>query len=433
MSRSAAAEASSSLHFFLAARRSELHGLEHLQAVCELVNNVCQLVHVLQKERGYSNLYLSRRHQPHHPLLGELQEQSQHKDLLLRRLLERMDRELTEGADRARLLNCIACALYRLEGLQQLRWQIRECRTSADEASREFTRLIGSLLSVVFEAADSALDADITRCLVALFNFMQGKELSGQERALGVMGYMTGNFNQDFQQQLQTLTDAQTRSFALFSQHAPTSVLPVWDDVQHYTDQVQRLRAIALNTRPGDLLDHGLAEVWFELCTLRIDAMHKVEHALASHIEVQCRQKIDAARLEMDNHQLQLHRLKDKVDTHGDSARIFNIQVRPLDVPVQDGMTRKLERSMLDILQEQQLLIQTRDDALAQAKRALDERKDIEKAKWLLVKHHHLTESAAHDRLQRAAMENGILLADVAHQFLKQLAKPKGPDKQVKL
>ena len=46
------------LRFMLASRRSELLGLEDLTRTCELVTRISQLVHALQKERGYSNIYL---------------------------------------------------------------------------------------------------------------------------------------------------------------------------------------------------------------------------------------------------------------------------------------------------------------------------------------------------------------------------------------
>ena len=46
------------LRFMLAARRCELQGLESLSVTCELVTRISQLVHQLQKERGYSNVYL---------------------------------------------------------------------------------------------------------------------------------------------------------------------------------------------------------------------------------------------------------------------------------------------------------------------------------------------------------------------------------------
>src|SRR5690606_9642001 len=83
-------------------------------------------------------------------------------------------------AGKARLFSCVAHALFRLDELPDLRWRVREAKAPADEARAQFTRLISNLLAVVFEAADSALDADVTRTLVALLNFMQGKELSGQ-------------------------------------------------------------------------------------------------------------------------------------------------------------------------------------------------------------------------------------------------------------
>ena len=52
--------------------------------------------------------------------------------------------------------------------------------------------MVDVCLTVVFEAADSACDPDIARKLVALFHFMQGKELAGQERATGAAVFASG-------------------------------------------------------------------------------------------------------------------------------------------------------------------------------------------------------------------------------------------------
>src|SRR5690554_4121737 len=44
------------LKFLLAARRCEIHGLEQLALTCELVSSIGQLIHMLQRERGVSNV-----------------------------------------------------------------------------------------------------------------------------------------------------------------------------------------------------------------------------------------------------------------------------------------------------------------------------------------------------------------------------------------
>ena len=69
--------------------------------------------------------------------------------------------------------------------------------------------LISNLLSVIFEAADTASDTEITRVLVCLFHFIQGKELAGQERACGAFGFTLGVFDDAHRQTLQQLIDAQ--------------------------------------------------------------------------------------------------------------------------------------------------------------------------------------------------------------------------------
>ncbi len=86
----------------------------------------------------------------------------------------------------ARLFSRIAWVLPGLDALPGLRQPhrcARDCQPAQSTAA--FAKLVAGLLSVVFEAADGATDLEISRLLVAMFNFMQGKEFAGQERACG--------------------------------------------------------------------------------------------------------------------------------------------------------------------------------------------------------------------------------------------------------
>jgi len=405
------------LRFLLAARQSELHGLEQLSRTCEFVARVSELVHALQKERGYTNLYLcGTRQQP--PLaLGDVSRQAEGSDTRVRAFLDGMLARDGEQGGKARLFGCIAYALYRLDELPDLRWRVRQRRLEAHEASAAYTRLIASLLAVVFEAADASLDADITRLLVALLNFMQGKELAGQERAYGVQGYTAGFFTDAQKAQMAEFAAGQQRCFETFLHYAPAEVLPGWQRSGAHADAVLRLREMASQTGPEQAVDPGLAELWFELCTARIDAMHPVEQALADALAHRCAHRIGAARDELHNHRLLLERFAQQVSGAA-PAMLFDVQRRVLDQPPDGGMGGGIERSLLDILREQAARMQQADESLAQARGALEERKRIERAKWLLVQSCGLTEPAAHQHLQRAAMESGLSLADVAQQVL---------------
>ncbi|MCT9872427.1 nitrate- and nitrite sensing domain-containing protein, partial [Paenarthrobacter aurescens] len=79
----------------------------------------------------------------------------------------------------SRFCNLIAAALQALAGLPALRQQITQQQIAHAQAVAAFSTIIRSLLNLVFEAADTASHPDITRALIALFSFMQGKELAG--------------------------------------------------------------------------------------------------------------------------------------------------------------------------------------------------------------------------------------------------------------
>jgi hypothetical protein len=408
------------LRLLIAARRCELRGLEVLSGTCDLVAQVSDLVHALQKERGYSNLYLCSGDEALLPTLGTLRTEAQRIEEKVRAFLAGLESDADNSPDKARLFNGIAYALYRLDALPGLRARIGGRHVPAEEAGDIFTVLIASLLAVVFEAADSALDAAVTRTLVALLNFMQGKELSGQERAYGVMGYMEGYFTEARKARMREFVDAQARCFGTFEQYGPDEALACWQQVRGKDDGIARMRQMVQQTSDRERVDARLAELWFELCTERIDAMRAVERRLADALSSQCRARIAAMRKELQNHRTLLDRFAD----HAGGAMppmLFNVQGRILDAPPADGVGTDMARSLLDMMREQTLRMQQANDALIQARGVLDERRRIEQAKWLLVSHYRLSEQAAHDKLQRAAMDSGLPLAEVAAQVLDEL------------
>lgn len=409
---------SATLSFLLAARRCELHDLEDLAGTCELVVQVGDLVHALQKERGYTNLFLRTQQTLFPPTLADLQEEALQVEVKTRGLLNKLlGGEAQAVTGKTRLFNSIAYALHRLDDCVDLRWRIRERRVESQQATVQFTRLIASLLAVVFEAADTALDPDVTRTLVALFNFMQGKELSGQERALGVMGYAEGYFTQEQKARMLELAEGQERCFGIFVEYAPDEVLQQWEIIGNCSIPVERMRAMLRQTSPENTVDKGLGELWYDMATSRIDAMRTAERMLAEGLARLCRQRIADTREELDNHHLLMSRFTDQAESET-PARLFNIQSCPIDAPLQDGLASDMARSMLDIMHEQRLRMDRYDAELARARSALDERKTIEQAKWLLVQHRKLSEQAAHSLLQQTAMRNGLSLAEVARRIL---------------
>ncbi|GGJ79441.1 nitrate regulatory protein [Pseudomonas matsuisoli] len=412
------------LRFMLAARRCELQGLESLALTGELVTLISQLVHALQKERGYSNIYLAGSDPGRLPALDGHTAEAQAMEVQVRECFERFDLDAASATDRARLFNRIAYVLHGLDDLPGLRRRIRDQALSSAQATVFFTRLIGGLLAVVFEAADTALDPVITRALVAMFNFMQGKELAGQERAAGVAGFSAGHFTPEQLDHVRHLIEAQERCFDVFTQFTDRTAQANWQALQYGETmaQIAQLRLMAQRTSAEAQVAPSLCDVWFDLNTQRIDAMKDIEAHLASDLLDRCQQAIKVAKADLDNHRSLLKRLAG-FDKASGRAVLFNVQGSTLDAGPQDGVGSHLNRSILDLMQEQNTRLQSVSDELREARQTLDERRLVERAKKALMKEYHLSESDAYTHLQNAAMQRGMRLVDVAKSVLDQVGR----------
>jgi len=417
------------LRFMLAARRSELAGLEGLAQTCELVASISQLVHALQRERGYSNVYLGSKDARQLTQLDALTCDARAVEQQVVAGFDAIDLDATSACDRARLFNRLAYVMHGLDELPGLRRRIRDQRVSALDATAAMTRLIGGLLAVVFEAADTAVDPTITRVLVALFNFMQGKELAGQERATGVSGFSKGFFDTPLRERIEHLQQGQERCFQTFADFCDEETRRLWRNQQasETTAQVVQLRGVALKTSEHQQVDPALSQVWFELATARIDAMREVETRLAQVLLDSCQASIKQARADLENHRTLLNRLV-SLETAGcvDQALLFNVQAVDLDSAAQGGLGHHLGRSVLDMLQTQTQRLLSAHDERDEARQALNERKVVERAKRLLMEEYQMSEGDAYERLRVSSMERGQRMVDVA-QALLNLAAGRSP------
>tara|TARA_R110000764_G_scaffold100372_1_gene185358 strand:- start:858 stop:2147 length:1290 start_codon:yes stop_codon:yes gene_type:complete len=421
---------STALDFMLAARRSEMQGLQALALTCQLVSEISRLVHALQRERGFSNMYLGGQADRYRQPLDDLSASASSCETRVCKAFNRMDIEHGCGADKARLFTRIAFVLHGLDALPALRQRVRAQKVSAQDATRSFTRLIAGLLAVVFEAADTAVDPRITRILVAMFNFMQGKELAGQERAIGVSGFIAGYFDQAQRDKLGYLEDAQRRCFDTFLEFADPDSKHRWLTLcsEELVGEIARLRQVAARTNEQSQVQASMGELWFELTSQRIDSMKQVEDDLADKLQLMCEHSTTQAKADLDSQRRLLKRL-DSLDDEENTpaARLYNVQATELDPLPGEHLGNHVQRSVLEVLHEQTVRLQQLHDELESARRSLSERKLIERAKGMLMTQHGLSEEEAFRALQSAAMERSQKLGDVAQTILNYDALLKTP------
>jgi len=403
----------SGLGFLITALRCEIEGLEQLDRTSELVGTIGRLVHALQRERGISNVLLVSRGQLFTEQHREQIAESQRMEAAVRQSFEQLAAQNRIG-NGARLFSRIAWVLPGLSALPELRRRIDALDIDAAESTAAFVKLIAGLLAVVFEAADGATDPEISRVLVALFNFMQGKEFAGQERACGAAAFASGRNDGGRQQQWLHLIDSQERCFKVFVDFSNEALADVWrvNQPAGQIAELERLRRVACAAPAGVALDPELSPLWFDCCTQRIDAMRAVEERLADHLRDVCQQKMAEVREELAAHEALLPKLADESDQP--VAAFFDTPAP--DAPAAYG--RQLERSILDMVQEQSHRLQAMSDELAAVRTALNERKVVERAKGLLMAHRRISEQEAHKMLRQTAMNQGRRLTEVAESVL---------------
>ncbi|CAA2106942.1 nitrate regulatory protein [Variovorax paradoxus] len=403
----------SGLNFLIAARRCEIDELDQLARTSELVGLIGRLVHALQRERGMSNIFLatrgSRFAEQRAPQIAECLALEQE----VRAGFDQLQADTHRGAgtgNGARLFSRIAWVLPGLDALPALRSRIDALELKPAQAVAAFAKLVAGLLSVVFEAADGASDPEISRLLVAMFNFMQGKEFAGQERAFGAAALALGRSDEAQRLQWLHLIESQERCFQVFTDFSGDAVLALWRDSQPDATlaELERMRRRGTTSAPAD---PALSHAWFDCCTRRIDAMKTVEDRLAADLRALCDRKTAQARSELQEYRQLLDVLAPQA-----GALFFDDADAQATAPAHFG--RHLERSVLDMVQEQSRRLQAMSDELETVRASLNERKVVERAKGLLMAHRRLSEDEAHKMLRQTAMNQNRRLVDVAESML---------------
>ncbi len=407
-----------SRRFLLAAKQAEIDTLQQLAVNCRVVGLLREVIHQLQRERGSSNIFLCSQGKRFSELRDQVIRLTIAREEELRELLLSVYLEQTSRPGNMRLLSSITRALQNLDQLRALRDNIRGFKIAAVAATEAFNDIISSLLSVIFEAADIASDPAITRILVGLFNFLQGKEFSGQERAWGAIGFAAARFETEQLEQLEQLQRAQAHSFEIFTRFCTAEIQDSWHKLQNdeASTELGKLRRMIPGLTGGASIPDTLSEVWYDICTRRIDIMHTIEEALARQLEQLAGQRITQARKDLQGKQQRLEQLPPLSGNPLSPQTINSLQPTPEAREENTAMTGHL--AFYDLLHEQAKYIERMTLELEEARRAIVDQKLIDRAKLILMQQFKLSEALAFRRLQKHAMDQNLRMVDVAERVI---------------
>lgn len=410
------------LSYLIAARRGEIHELENLSHTCDLVLAISELIHCLQQERGVSNIFLALGEQRFATLRRARMAETDAAHTTVRTWLGRTGHH-TSFSGGAKLYTRIACALHALDDLPAIRAAVTELSCSPDDNTERYTHLVGTLLALIFEAADVAIDPDISRLLIALFYLMQGKELAGRERATGAAAFAAGHIAPEQVQSIDYLIEVQEQAFQRFESFAG-HLHPEWRALQTSLPlaDLERMRRKLL-TAQGRSLDKSLSDAWLSCCTTRMDGLHQVEKHLAGTLQQRCQDKTASLRRELDGQEQGLSGL---LNSHGPNGPLspltaFSARLVPDSALLQtgnDGVGPQLTQVVVDMLRTQSERLQNLTEELSSVRASIDERKLIERAKGVLMAHHGLNEEKAYRFLRQNAMNQNRRVVEVAQAIL---------------
>lgn len=261
---------------------STTNEMAKLTALTKLSTVYSSLVHELQKERGATAGFIGSQGRK---FSDNLKKQRQHtNDKINEREAYWRDNK-SENSAITSLHNTIDQSL---QELVQIRSQVDSQSIKIGEAIGYYTHLNKKLLSVSSVIAEISTDAKMTNSIVAYYNFLQGKERAGIERAVMSNTFSEDKFAPNMFVKFITLVSEQETYFDNYKVFANE------ENNQYFKQQLEnvavkevlKLRKIALDKSNTGQFEVD-AEYWFEQSTMRIGQLKKIEDQLSTALIAQ--------------------------------------------------------------------------------------------------------------------------------------------------
>ncbi len=268
---------------------SEMSSLNQLTRLSVVYS---ELVHELQKERGMTAGFIGSKGTK---FVSELQSQRTSADNRRAQRTEYWQSAAIDLPQITRLNNEISQSLNQITSIRN---RVDSQSIPLSEALGYYTKLNAKLLSVSALIAELSSDATITTETIAYYNFLQGKERAGIERAVLNNTFSKNEFGPGMLVKFISLVTEQNTYFSNFE------VLSNPDNVRFFEQQlndrsvaeVEKLRSLAESKMSGFDVD---PVYWFAQATGRIVQLKKTENQLADSLIALTEKKMSEAQSAM--------------------------------------------------------------------------------------------------------------------------------------
>ncbi|AZQ83978.1 methyl-accepting chemotaxis protein [Colwellia sp. Arc7-635] len=251
--------------------------MENLAQLTRLSITYGELVHELQKERGTTAGFLGSKGKEFD---SELSKQRLATDT---KINTRNDFLATNHFEQKLIINLNQNLAADLSNLDTIRSQVNNLSIDSAKAISYYSNINTKLLSVSTLIAELSRDANITKQTIAYYNFLQGKERAGIERAVLSSTFSLDEFKSGmFVKFIGLMTQQNTYMANFLAFTTPENIEYYKEEMTHpAVKEVTRLREIAESQTSNFNVD---ALYWFKQATQRIGQLKNVESQVSSHL-----------------------------------------------------------------------------------------------------------------------------------------------------
>lgn len=268
--------------------------MKDLRNLAQLAPSVSSLVHELQKERGASAGFISSRGKTFKNRLSTQKNLTNDKLKNLMIDLGEFDLSLYGNG----LGEKIGASKFNLDQLENKRQEVLEFDLTVAQMAGYYTPTIAKLLSIIEEMALTSHDQQITSMVTAYGNILKGKERAGQERAMGSVGFGSGEFTPAIIRKFTKLIANQENYFQTFNIYATLDQKMFFAKTLSgpSMDDVERMRSVALDYPYTNRVEGIEGPKWFDAITDKIDLLKIIENKVAADLVVISNLKLEEAR-----------------------------------------------------------------------------------------------------------------------------------------
>ncbi len=262
----------------------QLNSYESIYKLSLLSNNIGNLVHELQKERGASTGFLSNRGQKFGDKLTNQRLDTDSKEKSLTEYLADFDMDSFDSELDSKMNK----ALIHISSLESERQNISNQQSTVKDAVTYYTAANTYLLDIIGYMTHLSSNAKLAAQISTYYNFLQSKERAGKERAVmsGVFG--KGSFSAEtFATFIQLVTEQNTYISVFKALATPAEKQFFKKTVSgSVIDRVQQMRQVAIDVNLDSTKSFGVDSVdWFDTITGKINKLKEVEDHLSSGIQ----------------------------------------------------------------------------------------------------------------------------------------------------